>query len=569
MPSFRERLEETHSSRFELGRHFFRRFFDSDFVSAPGQLRVVAGGLIAVLLSSSILFTVAYYHKYLELNKLDDPTPFRLASIADVLFIISLSMALIGLFTTLQWTSLFPGLRDYLALAALPFRPRDLFIAKFAALSLCASAFVVATTALPSLVLPILQDGTHSSHAFLNIGGIFIASSLAALFMFFLLVALQGLLLNLLPLQHFQRISLTIQAALLVALLCAFPLILSIPNLHQSMALRPDWANWLPPLWFLGIHQVITGNHQAFATHLAWLGIASPFIAAATATATYLWSYRRHRVRVLESTSSSHNRKDGSRFAGLLDFVFPDARRLAVFSFMAKTLARSRPHRLILSGFTALALAVIFETFIGLALSHHLKAIAPAAVSVPLALSLFVLAGFRYLFRLPVELRANWVFRLNESGNRLLFLSAVERFLGGFAILPVAIITLPVEITLLGPLPGIAATVLCIVPALILMEVLLFEFDQIPFTSAYLPGRRPVIETLVLYGVAVILYVTVLGAAIAWSLSFAGYAGGFFITGAAILWRIRSARQDHWLIGKLLFEELPEPAVQTLNIYRD
>jgi hypothetical protein len=30
-----------------------------------------------------------------------------------------------------------------------------------------------------------------------------------------------------------------------------------------------------------------------------------------------------------------------------------------------------------------------------------------------------VLAGLRYLFRLPVELRANWVFLVaNETGNR-------------------------------------------------------------------------------------------------------------------------------------------------------
>ena len=51
-----------------------------------------------------------------------------------------------------------------------------------------------------------------------------------------------------------------------------------------------------------------------------------------------------------------------------------------------------------------------------------------AAVSAPLALSLFVLAGYRYLFRLPVELRANWVFRVNESGNRELLLRGMERF---------------------------------------------------------------------------------------------------------------------------------------------
>jgi hypothetical protein len=161
------------------------------------------------------------------------------------------------------------------------------------------------------------------------------------------------------------------------------------------------------------------------------------------------------------------------------------------------------------------------------------------------------------------------VFRLNEHGNRLLFLSAAERFLALFAVMPVAGLTLPVEMVLLGPMHGLAATLLCLLPSLVLMEVLLFEFDQVPFTSSYLPGRRPVVETLVLYTVAVMMYVTVLSGFIAWTLSNPGYACGFFLAGAAILWRIRTARRDHWKIGKLLFEELPEPAVQTLNIDRD
>ena len=101
----------------------------------------------------------------------------------------------------------------------------------------------------------------------------------------------------------------------------------------------------------------------------------------------------------------------------------------------------------------ALAIAVIFDSFVSLAMSRNFRGFSvqtpglrQAAISAPLALSLFVLAGFRYLFRLPVELRANWVFRVNEPGNRLMFLSAVERFLICCAVAPVAIVTLPVGI---------------------------------------------------------------------------------------------------------------------------
>jgi Pirin C-terminal cupin domain len=249
----REWLEETHSAAFELRRHFFLRFFDSDLVSTPGQWQVVASGVLAILLSLSLVYTQAYYHKYLELNALPTPDPQRLATVADVLFLITLAMALIGLFTTLQWPSLFPGLRDYLALGSLPVRMREVFVAKFAALVAFASLFIVAITLLPSAILPTVMAGRYSPNILRQVPAIFVSSSLAALFVFFSLVAVQGVLLNVAPIRHFARISLTVQALLLTTLLCGLPLVFSIPSLQNSMDQRPDWIVWIPPVWFLGL----------------------------------------------------------------------------------------------------------------------------------------------------------------------------------------------------------------------------------------------------------------------------------------------------------------------------
>lgn len=576
LSNFREAWMETRTSRLELGRHFFRRFFDSEFVSTPGQMRVVAGGAIAVLLSSGILLTVAYYHKYLGLNGLDDPAPFRLAVTADALFLMTLSMTLIGLMTTMQWTSLFPTLRDYLALAALPSRPGDLFIAKFTALSLFACGVVVATVGLPSLLLPILEDGRHATDGILHILGLFAGAFAAGLFVFFSLVAVQGVLLNLLPTRYFHRVSLFIQGGLLITLLCSLPLVFSVPNLYPEMDRRPGWAMQAPPFWFLGIHQVITGNKEPFATALARLGIAGPAGAALAAVVTYLWSYRRHRVRVLESESSAKESSEQGWLANLADRFVPDPRELAVFSFIAKTLARSGQHRLVLSAFAALAIALIFEGFVSLAMTRGWRSLSgsspafrQAVISAPLALSLFVLSGFRYLFRLPVELPANWVFRLNEPGNRPAFLEAVERFLIYCAVLPVGLGTLPLEMILLGPVDGLSVELLCTLTALVLVESLLFRFDKIPFTSTYFPGKRPVIETLVLYSAAVILYVTFLSAIIGKAVQLPWFVVALSTGLALVVWRLRSARRGEWKIGRLEFEELPEPAVLTLAIDRD
>ena len=569
-----EWLEETHSARFELCRHFFLRFFDSELVATPGQWRVVAIGAIAILLSSSLIFVQAYWHKYMALDSLPDPEPHHLAAVADALFLITFAMFVIGLFTTLQWPSLFPGLRDYLALAALPVRLREIFIAKFTALVSFAGVFIIATTFPPAVLMPTVSSGRYSTHSILQVPAIFISCSLAALFVFFSLVAVQGILLNLLPVRQMARVSLAAQGVLLTVLLCGLPMVFAIQGLQDSMKLRPDWAVWAPPAWFLGLHQVILGNSEPFALRLARIGLAAVAGATLFAILMYLWSFRRHRVRLVESVSTAPRTVTRTWATGLTDRTNP--RKLAVFAFISKTLARSPHHRLVLTGFSAVALAVIFESFVSLALSPDFRgflarsnAVREAAISAPLALSLFVLAGFRYLFRLPVEIRANWVFRVNEPGNRLEFLTAAGEFLVCFAVLPVALITLPLEMFLLGPGTGFAAAILCLLPSLILMESLLIRFEKVPFTSSYLPGRRPLVETLLIYGMAVGIYVWIFSLIVNWALGGPRSALGLFIILLAIWLRVRKGRLEDLEIGKLEFEELPEPAVQTLSIFRD
>jgi len=571
-----EWLEETHSTRFELCRHFFLRFFDSDLISTPGQWRVVAVGAIAILLSSSIIFVQAYWHKYIVLDRMPTPEPYRLALVADALFLVTFAMFVIGLFTTLQWPSLFPDLRDYLVLASLPVRMRQVFIAKFTALVILAASFIVATTLPPSLLFPTVSFGRYTEHSLLQVPALFVACSLAALFVFFSLVAVQGVLLNLLPHRQFVRASLAAQGLLLTALLCGLPLVFSIPRLQAAMTQQPPWSVWVPPAWFLGLHQVMFGNREPLAVRLAGIALASVAAAIAAATLAYLWSYRRHRVRLLESPAAAPQSDRRRASAGLADRLIPDPRRLAVFAFIAKTLARSRHHRLVLTAFAAIAIAVIFESFVSLALSAGFRgflvqspALRQAATSAPLALSLFVLAGFRYLFRLPVELRANWIFRLNEPGNRRAFLAAVEQFLLSCAVVPVALLTLPLEIFLLGPGKGLAAAILCLLPSLILMESLLVRFEKVPFTSSYLPGRRPLVETVLIYGIAVFLYVSLLSGIVTWSLDSPRTALGLFAILLAIWFQVRTGRRDDLEIGQLEFEELPEPAIQTINIFRD
>ncbi len=578
----RERIERwrewngrTHGAGFELRRHFFRRFFDSDLVTTPGQWRVVAAGAIAIFASISLAVTQSYYSKYLRLLELDSGEPYRLAMIADRLFFITLSMLLTGLFTTLQWTSLFPSLRDYLALASLPIRPSQIFFAKAAALLAFAGGFIFAVNLLPSFMLAGISEGRYQRDGFLSALTLLFVGVLAGLYAFFVLVVVQGILLNLVPHGWFTAVSLAFQGLLLLVFLCGVPLSLSIPGFYWAMDQRPDFAIWLPPAWFLALDQAILGNREEFVSQLAGRALAAPVVAGLAASAAYVWSYWHHRVGLLETPAEAPNPL--VRFAKLrarvADWLIPRPEEQAVFSFMTKTLTRSNHHRLALTAYAGIAAAILITTFAWLAMGPDFRgfrvrtfALQQAAVSIPLALSLFLLTGLRYLFRLPVELRANWVFRVYESGSRRWFLNAVERFLLWLSIAPVAAISIPSAIALLGARDGLVASALALMTALILAELMLYQFDRVPFTCSYLPGKRNLVETMLMFGAGSAIYITILSSAIATCLPEPALALTFFgllLAGWAYL---RAARLDGAMLGKLEYEEQMEPAVRTLDL---
>jgi len=151
------------------------------------------------------------------------PDPFRRALLADIVFLITFVMLAIGLFTTIQWPALFPTLRDYLALAGLPLRMRQILSPIRRALRSCSGILLTLTLA-PSFILPAISRGKFLPGTFFHIPALFVASYLAGIFVFFTLLALEGILLNVTPVRHFPRVSLAIQGLLVALLVGGLPL---------------------------------------------------------------------------------------------------------------------------------------------------------------------------------------------------------------------------------------------------------------------------------------------------------------------------------------------------------
>jgi hypothetical protein len=226
----REWLHETHTTSFELLRHFLLRFFDSDLVTTPGQMTTALIGAFSIFLPWFPLIVGPLRHKYAHFSSLAIPDPYRQAVRADELWLITLMMSAIGLLTAVKWQSLFPGLRDYYALGSLPLRAREIFTAKLVALLLVATAAVVTLNSFPALMFPAVSSGRWAFRQALGprMAAHTVAAVAGSYFFFFGLVAIQGVLLNLLRPRQFARVTGMLQGTLAGTMLILIVLSFSI-----------------------------------------------------------------------------------------------------------------------------------------------------------------------------------------------------------------------------------------------------------------------------------------------------------------------------------------------------
>ena len=248
----RQWLEETHSDTFELVRHFLARFFDNEIGASAGDWQKVAIGIFATLVSLGTprltglpgplpnppgrrLFHArnSTRRRCARISSACSPSPWRVTA----------------LLTLLQWQSLFPSLRDYMALTGFPVSARQIFAAKFGALVLVFVAYVLSLTGPLAGFFGWVIRGNwqeNPSGTFLT-AATFAALAGACTFVFFALLALQGVLLNLVPGRWFLRVSLFVQATLFIAIVGA------LPALRTTAAERRMVASGLVPA-ALGSH---------------------------------------------------------------------------------------------------------------------------------------------------------------------------------------------------------------------------------------------------------------------------------------------------------------------------
>ena len=328
----------------------------------------------------------------------------------------------------------------------------------------------------------------------------------------------------------------------------------------ETIAKLPEFGAWLPPVWFAGLHQTLTGVRDPFSAAMAQRAQFAAGIAVALAVITYFISYRRYRKLLLEPPV--HPGTSRVWRWSPIRLLARSPRREGIMCFLAKTLARSRTHRLLWFVYLGAAVAVVLNSSIidGAFLMRSQgwsKALQFLVLFWPLACSVVILSGFRHVLSIPAELRANWIFQITESQGRAEWMSAVERFVMAYAVAPIYLILFPVSGYVLGWPIAIRMTILQVLISLSIFEVLFHSWQKLPFTCSYIPGKRPLVGTVGGYSAVLCAVVPVLSVMIATS-SQVWFLFPFYLVDFGGIWIwLRRMRREGWGEAKLYYEDLP------------
>jgi len=558
-----------------LTRHFFNGFFDVEIIHPTAESHLTVGHILAVLAAPGVMGGFGLLGKYLHI-----PTA-ALDQWADAVwrdksFLLFYASSMIGFVTVFQWDTLFPSRRDYVVFGQLPLRTGYILLAKVQALAAFLGLFTLAVNGITMVIFPLAANPPDASlgSAIWFFVSHWISILAASAFLFLFLLFLQGAIMNLLPPHLFRRVSSIIQITSLVGLVL---MLFTLPSSERLLTLSRPTQHWfvysMPPMWFLGLSEFLRGSPAPAFRHLASLAVFGFFAVLILAAGVYLLSYFRHIRRSLETAvepiiSPSWVSRLVTGALNRLWLRHPLER--AVFYFIVKTAFRSRRHWLIWGGYAAVGFSLVLNVLLALLVRRGYTALAhptPQLLAIPLVVTFLLLAGLRFAFTIPAELRANWVFRITESAAHHAYAAATRKAFFVIGILPVLVPLLPVHAFLWGWTVALHHFLFCAILNWILIEIVLRRFHKIPFACSYLPGKANLPFTAGLYISGFLTYVTSIPAIESGLFRNPSRWIVFYGVAAAIVAYLAIRRRKVFQGDlRFSFEEIPEPAVMTLNL---
>jgi len=538
----------TEREEWRLTEHFFRALFDFGFLSdlAADSFKRVLIGSIGGFIAFGLLLTRAFMVKYAVLLGTGTPERYRRALLGDDMLIIGLPMLLVAFVTLLVSHSLFPDERDFRILGPLPVQRFVVFRAKLTALLMFAGLFTAAAhvSLLPLTLLTSLNPwGEHN--VFLRLIAWAIASLTGSAFAILSITAVVGALVLAISRSQLQALSTFMRSMVLGLLVVCLPLVSHLPTLGPALSSQASWMLFVPPAWFLGLQRTLQGQGDSWLVQLGAVGFIATLLAAMVVGVTYLVLFRQFERLMLRPapTSSPWWRADRFPTRSRVSPAFEGA-----YGFTMKTIGRSQLHQGVLVGLSAcgIGMATIFLTS---------ARITTSAVFVPFLLMFACGVGARAALALPIDYRANWIFQVTEDRlTRRDQLRAVDRL--------VTMYVIAVPLAAAAPLLWMAHSTNALLPAAVVVAVglvfvhgVLLDWQRIPFTCSYLPGKR-FIGHSALIGVAACILFTVTGGGFV-RLATVDATLGTIVAASLLLigYWLRGRRLLNWARTPLMFED--------------
>jgi hypothetical protein len=562
---------------YRLTRHFFGGLFDLGFLSEAGadSFERMIIGICAVFFSFGLLLVRVFIRRFHFLAALDTPEPYRWALLTGEMFTMALPMWIVAFVTILVSHSLFPDETDFRVLMPLPVTQRFIFSAKLQALALFTGLFILATHAAVAPLVLLMSFGRWAGHAWLlRMIAYALASGSASLFAVFAVTAINGLLIVCAPSGRLVTVATAIRSAMLCALVLALPLVAWLPAQGSRLAHGATLLYFAPPAWFLGLERVLLGEIEPYFVRLTQIAVAGLLLGTGIAVGSYTILYRRFdRVMLRPPAGPSSSAR---RWALPGWRPRSSAATLAIRTFTMITLRRSALHQGIVVCLAAAGFGVVLNGLLSADIVGWLqRGGAPPAwlvgwvVWAPFPLMFSMTLAVRAALVVPIEPRANWIFRMTEplDARRDQLRAAVQTVRRLGVILPLAL-TLPLQWAVLGRSAGLAlaADLLC---GFLFVEILMSGWQRIPFTCSYIPGKRFVPQSLLIGFVAFVLFTTI-GYGVV-QLSRSGRPGALVPNALLLgetLW-LRRRRLINWTETPLAFEDQVPAEIQLLHLTAD
>ena len=549
-----------------LYRDFLFRIVDLELLASRGEAQRLLAQFAALLGAFSFTFTIYFVPRY-GLSTLPWEKLSRLGWV-DQDLLIATTMAIAGMFTILAWNNVLPDRRDCLIFGLLPVRTRTVFLAKLAALATALGVAIASLNAFTGIAYPfaIARPGAGMIDILRSFAAYWTAMFAAGLAVCCALLAVQAIAANLLSYRLFLKLSSVLQMMAFFAILGLY-------------FLKPPYSQgltWVPSFWFLGLFQKLNGI--AGFDFLAARALQALMVVCPLALIAFSKAFVRHNRRIVEQPDiapSDRSRPAMRLVSWLAAKLIPRTVERAVLLFTARTIARSRHHRLLLAAYGGIGLAVALAYTRDLLYgSHSYERIwndphwnrpNPELLVGSLAMLFFAMIGARAVFSQPIALRSNWIFRLTSVHRAASYFAAVRKSLFALIAVPVIAAWTALFFAIWPANPSARHIGFLAAAAVLMVQILLSRFRKIPFACSYLPGKANLHVKLGIYGIGFLAFTT-----FAIELEYRALFNlrtYLILLGLMLAWTAWAYRRNVSAPDdEILFDEVPPSDIEALNL---